>query len=274
MASALSEGNGTYGSRPQVLILQLGLTAPFLAPVLVAGAAGLFRRPALRPYRFVVWSYAAVLAVVLLVGGKAYYNAPQNISLIAPGALVATDWARHGRQRLRTGWLAAAGGLALVGSAVLFLSLFPTDNVPGFVQAVNQDVDGMVGWPSFASQVASAYRSIPRPPGAAAPAVLTQNYSDAGALARFGPQRGLPQAYSGHNSMADFGRPPDATRTVLAVGWDGPEQLRSWFSSVRPAGVIRSGIHTETDTDGERMWVCTGPRAPWPVLWAEMRHID
>jgi hypothetical protein len=132
----------------------------------------------------------------------------------------------------------------------------------------------MVGWPGFASQVAAAYRAIPRTPSGASPALLTESYSEAGALARFGPQRGLPRAYSGHNSMAGFGRPPDDTRTVLAVGWDQPDQLREWFASVTPGGTIHSGIRTETDTDGERMWVCSGPRQPWSVLWPQMRHID
>ncbi len=274
MASTLSQGNGTYGSRPQVLILQLGLTAPVFVPLLVAGLLAPWRRTALRPYRFVTISWAVVLAVILLSGGKAYYDGPELLALIAPGAILTADWLARGRVRVRTGLFAAATALGFAASTALFLPVFPTDDVPGFVQAVNQDVDGMVGWPSFAAQVASAYDAVPRVLGQPAPALLTLDYADAGALARFGPQHRLPQAYSGHNSMADFGRPPDGTQAVLAIGWDDAAQLQTWFSSVRPDGTIHSGIRTDTDTDGERLWLCTGPRLPWAQLWPQLRHID
>jgi hypothetical protein len=215
-----------------------------------------------------------VFAVVLVVGGKAYYDAPELLALLAPAAIVGVDWLRRGRVRRRAGLLTAATVLALAVNSMLFLPVFPTDDVPGFVQGVNQDVDGMVGWPSFTAQVAAAYAAIPRTPGRPPPALLTQDYSDAGALARYGPAHDLPQAYSGHNSMADFGRPPDGTQTVLAVGWDDPSQLQTWFTSVVPDGTIHSGIRTETDTDGEHLYVCSGPRLPWPQLWPRIRHID
>ncbi len=231
MASALSQGNGTYGSRPQVVILQLALTAPVFVPLLVAGFVAPWRRAELRPYRFVSISWMVVFLLVLVIGGKAYYDAPELLALVAPGSIVTAAWLARGRTRLRTGIIAAATVLAFVVSTMLFLPVWPTDNVPGFVEGVNQDVAGMVGWPTFVSQVAAAYHAIPAT-GGARPALLTEDYSDAGALARFGPQHGLPQAYSGHNSMADFGRPPDGTQTVLAVGWDGPGQLEEWFGSV------------------------------------------
>jgi 4-amino-4-deoxy-L-arabinose transferase-like glycosyltransferase len=274
MASSLSQGNGTYGSRPQVVVLQLGLTAPVFVPLLVAGFLAPWRWPALRPYRFVSISWAVVFVVILLLGGKAYYDAPELLALLAPGSVVTAAWLTRGRTRLRTGVLAAGTGLAFVVSSMLFLPVWPTDHVPGFVEAVNQDVDGMVGWPAFVRQVAAAYDAIPAS-GGSPPALLTEDYSDAGALARYGPQHGLPQAYSGHNSMADFGRPPDGTQTVLAVGWDdGPGQLEEWFGSVTADGAIRQGIATGTDTDGERMWLCSRPRLPWPQLWSQMRHVD
>jgi 4-amino-4-deoxy-L-arabinose transferase-like glycosyltransferase len=274
MASSLSQGNGTYGSRPQVIVLQLALTSPFYLPVLVAGFLAPWRRAALRPYRLISVSYAVVIAIVLLAGGKAYYDGPELLALVAPGAIVTVDWLRRGHQRVRLGLFTAATVLSLAASTMLFLPVFPTDNVPGFVQAVNQDVDGMVGWPTFTRQVAAAYDALPRTAGEPAPALLTEDYSDAGALARYGPSYHLPQAYSGHNSMADFGRPPDGTQTVLAVGWDDASQLQTWFTSCHPDGAIHSGIKTDTDTDGERLWVCTGPRLPWAQLWPEMAHID
>jgi hypothetical protein len=38
--------------------------------------------------------------------------------------------------------------------------------------------------------------------------IFTQNYGQAGAIARFGPPHGLPMPYSGRMSFAEWGPPP------------------------------------------------------------------
>jgi hypothetical protein len=101
--------------------------------------------------------------------------------------------------------------------------------------------------------------------------ILTSNYGEAGAVDRYGPAIGLPDAYSGHNSFWWWGRPPDGTSTVVAVGFD-PGDLRPYFSDVRLVGHLSNGLGVSDDEEGNPIWICTGPRAPWPVLWPELRH--
>jgi hypothetical protein len=68
---------------------------------------------------------------------------------------------------------------------------------------------------------------------------LTESYSDAGALARFGPECGLPQAYSGHNSMADDPVAADEAHRLARTGdprrSGAPPFTRSAQSHVQPA---------------------------------------
>ncbi len=73
--------------------------------------------------------------------------------------------------------------------------------------------------------------------------ILTSNYGEAGALTRYGPERGLPRAYSGHNSFADFGVPPDTADVVIVVGYGAP------------------------------IWVCSEPMAPWSQMWDRVRVV-
>lgn len=96
-------------------------------------------------------------------------------------------------------------------SAVLLLPTLPADRLPGFVVAANPDVGETIGWPEFADSVAAVHRGLP-PAERDRAVMLTANYGEAGALARYGPARGLPRAYSGHNSMVTFaGRPTAPT---------------------------------------------------------------
>jgi len=48
--------------------------------------------------------------------------------------------------------------------------------------------------------------------------LLTGNYGEAGAIDRYGPGLGLPNAYSGHNAYGDWGPPPDGDAPVVAIG--------------------------------------------------------
>ena len=77
--------------------------------------------------------------------------------------------------------------------------------------AVNEAVAETVGWPELVDQVAGVVRSLP-PEEQEHVVLLTVTYGEAGAIDRFGPVPGLPRAYSGHNSYADFGQPTDDRR--------------------------------------------------------------
>jgi hypothetical protein len=53
--------------------------------------------------------------------------------------------------------------------------------------------------------------------------VITSNYGEAGAVARYGPGLGLPAPYNGQNDLGTGPAPPEGSRTVVFVGWQLPD---------------------------------------------------
>ncbi|GAA0364736.1 glycosyltransferase family 39 protein [Micromonospora gifhornensis] len=272
VAATISGGDSSYSGRLDAAILQFLIISPFVVPIWSTGLIVLLRHPAWRRYRALGWAWLVVVGVVLLVGGKGYYPAPLLLVLTAAGAAVAAGWARHGRARARRALLAAVVVLTAVSNTVLLLPALPVDRLPGFVVAVNYDTGETIGWPAFVDSLAAVHHRLPADEQARA-VILTGNYGEAGAVARYGPQRGLPAAYSGHNSMADFGRPPDDADVVIAVGWQQPHQLRTWFTEVTLAGRVDQRVAVDNDENGGPIWLCRGLRRPWADIWAtEVRH--
>ncbi|WP_341715671.1 glycosyltransferase family 39 protein [Micromonospora sp. FIMYZ51] len=270
VAATISGGDSSYSGRLDALLLHLVIIGPFVVPIWVLGLIVLLRHPEWRGYRALGWTWLVVAGIVLLVGGKGYYDAPLLLVLTAAGAVVAAGWAA--RTRVRRAVLAAVVVLTAASNAVLLLPVLPADRLPGFVVAVNYDGGETIGWPAFADSLAAVYRELPAEQRQRA-VILTGNYGEAGAVARYGPQRGLPAAYSGHNSMADFGRPPDHADVVIAVGWSRPEQLRAWFREVSFAGRVDLRVAVENDENGGPIWLCRGLRRPWADIWhTEVRH--
>ncbi|MDH6463055.1 4-amino-4-deoxy-L-arabinose transferase-like glycosyltransferase [Micromonospora sp. A200] len=269
VASSIADGDSSYSGRLDAVVLQLLIISPMAVPIWVAGLVALLRHPRWRTYRALGWAWLVVFGIVLVAGGKGYYDAPLLLVLTAAGAIVTVDWARTVPRRVL---LAAAAVVAVTGSAVLLLPTLPADRLPGFVVEVNYDAGETIGWPAFADSLAAVHRGLP-PEQRQRTVILTGNYGEAGAVARYGPARDLPRAYSGHNSMAEFGRPPAHADTVIAVGWDRPDQLRGWFRQVTLAGRVDQRVDVENDENGGPIWLCQGLRRPWDQIWdQEVRH--
>jgi hypothetical protein len=83
-----------------------------------------------------------------------------------------------------------------------------------------------VAWPKLVAQVAAAYRALPAGQRSST-AILTGNYGEAGAIDRYGPQHGLPQAYCGSNSFWFLGPPPAAESAAIVVNVDPAVTARS-----------------------------------------------
>lgn len=272
VAASIAGGDSSYSGRLDAAVLQLMIVSPYATPIWVAGLVTLLRRPAWAAYRALGWAWLVVFGLVLLAGGKGYYDAPLLLVLTAAGAVVTVDWAARRGARLRRALLAVGAAVTLAGSAVLLLPTLPAQRLPGFVVDVNYDAGETIGWPAFADSMAAVHRALP-PAERTRAVLLTGNYGEAGALARYGPARGLPRAYSGHNSMTRFGRPPDGADVVIAVGWERPDQLRTWFTEVTEAGRVDQRVAVDNDENGLPIFVCRGMPRPWSQIWdTEVRH--
>jgi Dolichyl-phosphate-mannose-protein mannosyltransferase len=267
-----SVGNG--GSQPRWLfpIFQLVLVSPLLVPVWAAGLWALARDPALRFARAFAVAYLVLFVALLVADGKPYYLAGMYPVLLAAGAAPTLRWARRGRFAVRRAAVGVAVLLSVAINAVLMLPLLPARSLPDSPIVAVQPISAeSIGWPELAATVSAVYQSLPADQRADA-IVLARNYGEAGAVNTFRRYVPLPPAYSGHNSYADWGPPPESADPVIVIGFDEPT-LRRMFGSVRLAARLDNGIGLANDEQGRPVWVCRGRFASWSSLWPGLRRL-
>ena len=252
-----------------IVPFQLLLVSPFLAPVWIAGLLRLLRDPALRDFSFLAWAWVILAVVFMASGGKPYYLAGLLPALIGAGAGAVDRWLARGRVHVRRAALGAAVAISGVAGALIALPVLPAKSADPVI-SVNEDVGETIGWPELAETVADVYRELPNREPAV---ILTGDYGEAGAVDRYGPDLGLPRAYSGHNAYGDWGPPPDGSEPVIVVGLDplggGGAQLRGCRAVAR----IDNDAGVDNEERGTPVFVCDGPRRPWSEVWPAVRHL-
>ncbi|MFF7212475.1 ArnT family glycosyltransferase [Streptomyces sp. NPDC008238] len=252
------------GAENRVLFVpqQIVFLSPVFVPVWIAGGLRLWRDPELRWARAFTPAYLLLAVVVLASGGKAYYCLPLLLVLLAAGCVTAVS-------RPRAMWPAVA--VTAVVTALISLPVLPPGAVSA-VNAVNKEQGEQIGWPRLADAVADAWSGVPAADRPRA-VVLAQNYGEAGALAHYGPARGLPAPYSAHMSFADWGPPPDsATGPVLLVRQEDADGIERHFTGCRQVGRVDNGRGVDNEEQHAAIVLCATPKAPWSRLWPSLRH--
>jgi 4-amino-4-deoxy-L-arabinose transferase-like glycosyltransferase len=266
VSESITEGGSTSSEPRWALVpFQFLLISPLLAPVWIAGLTRLFRHE--NEYRFLAWTWVALVVIFTATGGKPYYLAGLLPALLAAGAIATDGWLQRGNRRLRTTALAGAVAASAIIGAAISLPLLPADSADP-VLAVNEDVGETIGWPEFTDQVAAVYRRAPQA------VIFTANYGEAGAVDRYGPARGLPGAYSGHNAFGDWGPPPASAdgSPIVAIGLDQSE-LAAHFRGCRLTARIASKDGVDNDEDGAPILLCERVRSTWRNEWPHLRHL-
>jgi 4-amino-4-deoxy-L-arabinose transferase-like glycosyltransferase len=247
-------GSGTSASRLLFLPLVVLQVGPWLLPIWGWGLVRLLRDAALRSLGA---TFVVLLLVFWLTGGKPYYVAGLFPMLLAAGAQPFLDWVSRR-------WVAPALLVLSLPVLVVVLPVLPVRSA-NVVLPLNYDAGETIGWPQLVRQIAGAHRDLP--PGTA---IMTGNYGQAGAIDRYGPDLGLPRAFSGHNAYADWGQPPDAG-PVLAVGLD-PALLARSCRELRSVGRLVNAFGVDNDENGTGMHFCV-PSRPWSRLWPLYNHM-
>jgi len=273
VSDAIAGGSsGTSEPRWLFLPFQLVLISPLLVPVWAAGLWRLARDPRLRTYRAFAVAFAFLAVTFLVTGGKPYYLAGLYPVLLAAGAEPTLRWCAAGTSGARRVLLGAAVGLSAMVSAVLMLPLIPAQHLADTpIVAINYDAGETIGWPAFARQVAGVHASLSTAEQDQA-IVLTRNYGEAGAVDRYRSELDLPPVYSGHNSYAEWGPPPEKATTSIVVGYDRAS-LDEWFGSVEQVTEIENGVGLDNDEQGTPVWVCRDRTATWAQLWPQLRRL-
>jgi 4-amino-4-deoxy-L-arabinose transferase-like glycosyltransferase len=270
MLASLQEANGGLAASLAFAPLQIGMTNPFLAPVWIAGLWRLLRAPEAAPFRLLGWLYVAVFAVLLVLGGKAYYLGPLYGVLLPAGAAAIEGWLAD------RPWLSLRAVTAsIVGFGVVAGTFFV---MPGLAYAALRtppldeagiEVGAQGGWAAVVRAVLAAYRALPAEDRARA-AVLTENYGEAGAIEHLGAGL-LPTPHSGHNTYWLWGPPAEDRDVVVAIGFER-RRLQALFGDVQMAGRVPALASVAPEERGAPIWVCREPRGTWAQLWPRLRE--
>jgi 4-amino-4-deoxy-L-arabinose transferase-like glycosyltransferase len=267
VAGGISSDDGVE-NRVLFVPMQIAFLSPLLVPVWIAGLRRLWRDPALRWARAIAPAYLFLCVLVVASGGKPYYALPLLLVLTAAGCEPLARWMRG---RLRTATVIAAGVVTAVSSALIALPVLPADSL-SVVNAVNAEQSEQIGWPELTSAVAAQWAAIP-PAQRSRAVIFTQNYGEAGAIARYGPRHGLPTPYSGHMSNADWGPPPDsANGPVLLIHQEDDPAIGHYFTGCREAGRVNTGRDVDNQEQGAHITLCSGTARPWSAMWPDLRH--
>jgi 4-amino-4-deoxy-L-arabinose transferase-like glycosyltransferase len=236
---------------------QLFLLGP-LAFVWIPGLRRLLRN---ERFRVLGVAYLALLVVFLVGRGKPYYTAGMYPVLLASGAVW---WERVDPRRAT---LPLIIGLTVVAGIPLALPVLPMDWAKHHpVEDLQIELGAQLGWVDQVDEIAAIRRTVDGPV-----TVLTANYGEAGAVELYGPSRGLPLAYSGHNNEWLWGPPPRETPVTITVGFSDQE-LAPLFADCDLRGRFRERHGVENEEEGAEYQVCRGQRAPWSELWPRLKH--
>jgi hypothetical protein len=270
IAKSIAAGNsGTSVPRAAFLPTEVLMVGFFFLPMYVAGVWRLVRNPTYRWCRSLGVAWIVMNIVFIAQAGKPYYVAPIFPAVFAAGAPWFLEWCdRKPWRRSLPIW---ATGLSLVG-LVITLPIVPLSVIHDTpIVAANYDAGETIGWPTYVSEIALVYHSIPASPGASAdPIILGSNYGETGAVDRYGETYGLPTAYGVHNATWLWGPPPGGANRAVAVGFDRSD-LTPYFSSVRLGTKLNNHLDVADDEQGAPVWVCSGLRSSWAAIWPKLR---
>jgi Dolichyl-phosphate-mannose-protein mannosyltransferase len=267
--SAAVASRSSWGDVIATIPLQLILAGPLLFPMFVAGLWWLLRNPVAQPWRAIGWAYLAALAVTMLLRGQVYYATGLFPAIFAASGMVADGWLARGRTRLRAVTLSVAGVASAALVAVLTLPLLPPATlaqtpIPGIYNPSAEQI----GWEELVDTVEGVVDGLSAEDRARA-AIVTANYGEAGALTLLGSPD-LPPVYSGHNSFAWWGPPPDERNLAIIVAhWD-PAAFAADFGSCERRATIGNAAGVENEEVGAGVWVCSNPPRTWSELWEKL----
>ena len=225
-----------------------------------------------RRYRLLAWMYLIPLTLFLVGKGRGYYLAAAYPMLIAMGAAASARWVTS----LARGWrwsfeITFFTGLAVYGLLVcaVILPLAPVGPLRDFALRKNGDLREEIGWDELVRTVSGIRNSLP-PEQRKDVGILVGNYGEQGAVEVLGSSYNLPKPISMTNSAWLRGYPQPPPSTLIVLGFSR-EDTNEAFVSCRLAGHIGNSLDIENEESRYHpdVFVCGGPRKPWPEFWKE-----
>lgn len=260
---------------------QLVAMGPLAAPLWLFGLAHLLRSPGLRRHRALGWTFVVVFVLLAGSGRASVYYLVGAFPIVFAAGGVAVEKLARGRARR----LPAAVCAALVFQGFVLLPvLIPVVDADLYLtevrrirRALGADPEAaslppsyawMLGGPELVRAVARVADALPASERRRA-GVLATTFGEAGALAHFGPEAGLPTVIGTHNNFWLWGtRGLDGSVLIVVADPDAP--LLQHFARCELAARVDCP-HCEPRFQRRPVFVCREPIRPLPELWPGLK---
>ncbi|MDR3699331.1 MAG: glycosyltransferase family 39 protein [Candidatus Sulfopaludibacter sp.] len=258
---------------------------PLTVPLWLAGLWFYFFSRAGRAFRTLGWAWLFTAAAIVAMSPRIYYLFPAYPLLFAGGAV----WWERVLARPRAVWLQFAWpGLLLVTGALLAPIAIPILSPANYIAYTRwlhleqprletqklgplpQIFADQFGWREMTATVARVYNGLP-PEVRTKTAIFGQNYGQAGAIDRFGPEYGLPPAISGHQSYFLWG-PGHYTGESIIVMDGRRRDLEQNCTTVQDAAHVEHPYSMPYEHFD--VFYCTGLKTPLRELWPKLKSWD
>jgi hypothetical protein len=253
MRNIKASGRDVVLSPWQYFSQQILLVHPLSALIWITGVIAFLVALRFKPYHFLGFAYLVSFAVFVILKGKNYYLAPIYPVYLAAGCVVIDD----AIDRLRQTWLKPVlVVLLLAGGAVfapLVVPILPIEQFVSYMQrlpikvprsehshmraVLPQYYADQFGWDEIVDEVVVAWNKIPNEERKDC-GIFAQDYGQAGAIDFLGPQYGLPQSLSGHQTWWLWG-PRGYSGNCMIVLDDNSEKLKTLYEHVDFVGTSR-----------------------------------
>ncbi|UYM07162.1 glycosyltransferase family 39 protein [Solicola gregarius] len=271
MGQALAEHNA---SQVRMLLIPVMLVTfgVAMAPVWLVGFREILLSRRWRPIRSVAAAMPVVVVLVFIGGSQVYYPLGLMTAFLAAGCVVVGRWVAEGPARRAWTVIAAVGvnaGISvIIALPVVPLQFLGSTPVPTF----NQIAQDQVGWPAYVEQVAGVRDRLSTAERGRT-VVIADNYGEAGAIARYGPDFGMHDVYSAQNELYYQSRPPEYADIAVVVG-TSPDELRTVFGSCAVVDWLDNGLGVDNQEQGAPISICRDPAGGWSSVWPKLQHYD
>ncbi len=251
---------------------------PGLFPVWLAGLVWLLRK---RTWRVLGLTFVVFFILMEVAHAKNYYVFPIYPMLFAAGAVVIERWLAN-----RAAWTRATIVvvilLATIPMVPLFTWMLPPERLLAYQNRIGfkpakaevhhesllmQPIADQFGWPEMVREVAGIYHSL-SPEERAQTGIWAGNYGEAGAVNLFGPQYGLPRAWSRHQNHWFWGPPPQVYRNLIVIQWGLKDVQDSCTSFQAFEHYERFGMGEENAP----IYLCRGVKFDIQKIWWHSHH--
>jgi 4-amino-4-deoxy-L-arabinose transferase-like glycosyltransferase len=253
-------------------------THPLFVFVWVPGVVWLLRE---RRWRVLGLTFVVFFVLMELAHAKDYYVFPIYPMVFAAGAVVIERWLAE-----RAAWTRVAVVAIILAATIPLLPMvtwmLPPEKLLAYQDAIGfkpakaevhmqsllmQPIADQFGWPEMVQEVAQIYNSLP-PDDRAKTGIWAGNYGEAGAINLFGPQYGLPRAWSRHQNHWYWGPPPQSYENLIVIEWSLDDVKDNCASYQAFEHYERFGMGEENTP----IYLCRGVQFDIRKIWWHSHH--